>query len=132
MSWRLPLRTGPLVATLRLRCGRALRQVRRGGVAAATEAPDRTRAAKGLSSVPSRVLAYALRTVEWPPTRQRSRRAIRFARLELEVGNALHTGVLIATFRCAAPARVWIVQKFKKRTKLGDDHSALRKTGRLF
>ena len=37
--------------------------------------------------------------------RRGSRRSIRFARLELERITPLHTGALIATFRCAAPAR---------------------------
>jgi hypothetical protein len=42
---------------------------------------------------------------EWPPTAQVSRRAVRFARLELERIAPPHPGALIATFRCAAPAR---------------------------
>jgi hypothetical protein len=37
--------------------------------------------------------------------RRGSRRAIRFARLEPERIAPLHTGVLIATFHCDAPAR---------------------------
>jgi hypothetical protein len=51
-------------------------------------------------------LAYALPSVERPPTRRGSRRPIRFAKLEGELITPLRTGVLTATFRCAAPARL--------------------------
>jgi hypothetical protein len=51
-------------------------------------------------------LAYALRSVEWPPTGRRFRRSIRFARLERERINGPSHLALIATSRCAAPARL--------------------------
>jgi hypothetical protein len=48
-------------------------------------------------------LAYALQSVERPPTARGSRRAIRFARLERTDSARFHTGALIATFRRGDP-----------------------------
>ena len=62
---RRPCSSPPSVAPRPLVAARSPRRV-----AAATEAPVRTRAAKGGSAVPSRVLAYALPSVEWPPPRR--------------------------------------------------------------
>ena len=75
-SWRTrfsrsklaPARSSPLSIALRTRVA-ARSPMRR--VAAAMGAPDKTRAAKGGSSVPSRVLASALRSVELPANGRR-------------------------------------------------------------
>ena len=88
---RSPMSGASLPATRRTSATRNARPVRR----AVRFSKQRGRAGFGVRASVGR----------GPPTGRGSRRSIRFARLELERITPLHAGALIATFRCAAPAR---------------------------